>query len=76
MTSGDYVKFNDSNGSISKILEPNHYGGFIVEWVYGRDVAGDIMTAQSNLRKQDLILIAKEEYFAMRDRPPTNGQKD
>ena len=72
---GTYVKFNAETGSTGKITAlikdgPFKYDNrFYVEWVYGRDVAGDIMKENSGyVRRDELIIITEVEYMKVRDR--------
>lgn len=68
MKLGDFVKFGFPNGSIGQIESANHYGDFYVKWVYGRDNLGEVVTAISSCRPEQLITISCDEYNQAKDR--------
>lgn len=59
---GDLVRFGAPNGSIGRLIERNHYGGFYVEWIYGLDARGDLMRATGSVRGEQLMPATREEY--------------
>lgn len=68
---GDPVRFNAHGGSVGRICAKHSAikDYYYAEWVYGRDVAGDRMTAVSGgLRPADLVPITEEEVKAIEDR--------
>lgn len=73
MKPGDYVKFGYPHGSTGQIESANHYGGFYVKWVYGRDSFGEIVSAIGSYKENELMLISYEEYVAVRDRKFNSG---
>lgn len=77
---GDFVRFNHSNGSVGKVVHIRDDGPFranpayYVEWVYGRDIRGEIMKGSSaNLFAHELQAITEDQYLKIRDR---NGFED
>lgn len=74
---GDFVKYNHPNGSIGKIEDLNHYGGYYVRWTHGRDVNGDeIKSGLSSCEDRDLVKISKETYIKARDGRAFGGGQD
>lgn len=66
---GDFVKYGHPKGSVGQIVKLNHYGGYYVEWVYGRNVAGEIMSSSlSSCEDKELMLVTEKEYLQARDR--------
>lgn len=70
MKVGDYVQYGDPHGSIGRIVETHpalphfHY----VEYVYGRDKHGEVMTGLCGVQECMLMKSTKAEYEAKRDR--------
>lgn len=65
---GSYVRVPCLGGSIGRIVKINHGGGWVVEWVYGKDNAGEVVVATSNMHTDQLILCGRDEYVHARDR--------
>lgn len=71
-----YVRFAAHGGSVGKVLSANTYGGFYVEWVYGRDKKGEVVKALQSVQARDLIVTTKDVYVHMRDREFNSDSND
>lgn len=72
---GDYVRFGHPAGSIGQVESIHPQGHRIyVLWVYGRDVAGNVMSATSGCDPLELEPITEAEYIERRDRKGFGGQ--
>lgn len=62
---GAFVRFNHLNGSTGKVIE-NQDGWVVVEWVYGKDKRGELMTGRSRFHQpraeHELLETTEEEY--------------
>lgn len=66
---GDCVKFNHESGSIGQIMGiQESFNAFYIEWIYGRDIRGDIMTSRGSVKASQITKCSVEEYNERRDR--------
>lgn len=64
------MKFWSETGSVGKILKKNHYGGFYVQWTYGRNVMGEpLLSSVGSCRPEELRLVSRSDYQRVYDGP-------